>query len=72
MLEVNKRNNRPSKHKKRIIKAKSKEDRVKIWYEHFKKLLGSDRKGDENISVNANLNLDLNETHNILTTAFTL
>ena len=61
MLEVNKRNNT----KKGIIKAKSKEDRVKIWYEHFKKLLGSDRKGDENISVNADLNLDLNETYNI-------
>ena len=58
--------------KKGIIKAKSKEDRVKIWYEHFKKLLGSDRKGDENILVNTDLNLVLNETHNIAITAFTL
>ena len=36
----------------------------------LQKLLGSDIKGDENISVNADLNLDLNETHNILVTVY--
>ena len=72
MLEVNKRNNRAQKHEKRIIKAKSNDDRVNIWYEHFKKLLGSERKDDTNISINADLNLDLSETHDIRITAFTL
>ena len=43
-----------------------------IWHEHFKKWLGSDRKGDENLTIKADINLDLNETHNILTAAFTL
>ena len=58
--------------KKGIIKAKSKDDRVNIWYEHFKKLLGSERKDDTNISINPDLNLDLSETHDIRITAFTL
>ena len=43
------------------IKAKSKEGRVKIWYEHFKKLMGSDGTGNENLSINEDLNLDFND-----------
>ena len=74
MLQVNKRNLYINIYvktpKKGIIKAKSKEDWVSRLA--FQQLLGSDIKGDEYLPINPDFNLNFNETHIILTTAFTL